>query len=141
MNQKMGEPATPDKRVEFAQQRTTLASFRTSLALDRTTLAWIRTTLTMASFGLGLIGFFRSLRQEGETAETIRLHQSAIHFGTGLVVIGLVATVIAAWSHWNSLRKLRRGEALNVQKWPLSIVIALLLSLLLLEGLWNTFNR
>jgi uncharacterized membrane protein YidH (DUF202 family) len=137
----MSEAVPPDKRVMLAQHRTTLASFRTSLALDRTTLAWIRTTLTMASFGLGLIGFFRSLRQAGETAETIRLHQSAIHFGTGLVVIGLVATVIAAWSHWSSLSKLRRGEALTVQRWPLSIVIALLLSLLLFEGLWNTLFR
>ena len=141
MNQKMSESTPPDNRVDLAQQRTTLASFRTSLSLDRTTLAWIRTTLTMASFGLGLIGFLRSLRQSGETAETIRLHQSAIHFGTGLVAIGLIATVMAAWSHWNCLRKLRRGEPLNVQKWPLSIVVALLLALLLLEGLWNTFNH
>ena len=38
-----------------------------ALALDRTTLAWIRTTLTMGTFGLGMIGFFRSLSDRAQT--------------------------------------------------------------------------
>ena len=82
-----------DPRVPLAERRTKLAAFRTSIALDRTTLAWIRTTLTMSSFGLGMIGFFRTLRQQAETPETIRMHQAAIHFGVALVLIGVAATV------------------------------------------------
>jgi inner membrane protein YidH len=74
--------SNPDPRVSLAERRTGMARFRTQLALDRTTLAWIRTTLTMATFGFGLVGFFRSLRQSNPSAEAIRLHEGAIRFGT-----------------------------------------------------------
>jgi putative membrane protein len=58
------EPPSPgDPRVDLARNRTRLAAYRTGLALDRTTLAWIRTTLTMASFGFGMVAFFRTLRE------------------------------------------------------------------------------
>jgi len=53
-----------DPWVPLAERRTGLAGFLTAQALDCTMLAWIRTTLTMNSFGLGMIAFFRSLRQE-----------------------------------------------------------------------------
>jgi uncharacterized membrane protein YidH (DUF202 family) len=39
---------------------TSMAKLRTQLSLDRTTLAWIRTALTMATFGFGLVAFFRT---------------------------------------------------------------------------------
>ena len=55
----MTQEGTPPDRTE-------LAKFRTSLALDRTTLAWIRTTLTMATFGFGMIGFFRALNEKAQ---------------------------------------------------------------------------
>ncbi len=126
-----------DPRVPLAERRTKLAAFRTSIALDRTTLAWIRTTLTMSSFGLGMIGFFRTLRQQAETPETIRMHQAAIHFGVALVLIGVAATVCVAISHLRNLRKLRRDEIPTPALWPLSITIAILLALLALAGLWS----
>ena len=118
-----------------------MAAYRTSLSLDRTTLAWIRTTLTMSSFGLGMIGFFRTLRQEGETPETIRLHQGAVHFGVALVVIGVIATVLVAISHLSMVRKLRAGEMPLPTMWPLSITISLLLALLALGGLWGFYLK
>ena len=55
-----GPPKPVDPRGNMARDRTSMASFRTQLALDRTTLAWIRTTLTTASFGFGMVAFFRS---------------------------------------------------------------------------------
>jgi len=120
--------ATPPDRTE-------LAKFRTSLALDRTTLAWIRTTLTMATFGFGMIGFFRALEEKAQTEKSQALHQAAIHFGTALVALGLLATILSGVSHWVSLRKIRCDESIPVSKWPLSITIALLLSILGLAGL------
>src|SRR5271166_2815518 len=99
-----------DPRAGLAHHRTSLATFRTKLALDKTTLAWIRTTLTMASFGFGMVAFFRSLREQSPGAETLRLHQGAIHFGLALIVLGMTATVLAGLSHWLALRRLRRGE-------------------------------
>jgi putative membrane protein len=125
----------------LAVERTELATYRTCLALDRTTLAWIRTTLTMSSFGLGLIGFFRAVQQQGETPRSIRMHEGAIHFGVMLVVIGVVATVLVAWSHLSMVRKLRAGEMPLPTMWPLSVTISFLLALLALGGLWSVFSR
>jgi putative membrane protein len=129
-----------DPRVTLAGERTEMATFRTSLALDRTTLAWVRTTLTMSSFGLGMIAFFRTIRMEANTPESVRLHEAAIHFGVALVLIGVVVTALVAVSHVSALRKLRAGEMPMAAKWPLSISLALLLALLALWAMWVTFH-
>jgi putative membrane protein len=116
------------------------AFLRTELALDRTTLAWIRTALAMASFGFGMVSFFRSLRGQSPTAEAARNLQGAIHFGTGLLVLGTLVTALAGFSHWSELRRLRTGQPLDSGKWPLAAVLALLLALLFAAGLWNLFE-
>lgn len=114
-----------------------MAGFNTKLALDRTTLAWVRTTLTMASFGFGMVAFFRSLQQGSPSAETVRLHRGAIHFGVALIVLGILAMTCASLSHWFTLRRLQRGEVPVLSPWPLSITVALLFSLIGLFGLWE----
>lgn len=135
----MAENSEGNLRAVLAGERTSFAKFRTSLALDRTTLAWIRTTLTFATFGFGMIGYFRTLRQETQTEQAVRLHQAAIQMGVALVVIGLAATILAAFSHCMALRKLRRGEQVVVSRWPLAVTIAVLISVLGLYGLWSVF--
>lgn len=132
----MTEKPESDPRTGLAGERTSFAKYRTSLALDRTSLAWIRTTLTFATFGFGMIGYFRSLAQSTHTEQAAHLHQSAIRMGVALVVIGLVATILSATSHWVALRKLRNGVQLSIAQWPLSITIAALLAVLGLYGLW-----
>ena len=134
-------PSTADPRVGLAKSRTTMAAFRTTLALDRTTLAWIRTTLAMAAFGFGLVTFFRSLRESNPSAETIGLHESAILFGTSLIVLGIAATLLAGASHLRTLRRLRRNEVPVLACWPLSVTVALLLAAATLVGLWSLFAR
>ena len=136
-----GEAVKPDPRTEFARRRTGMAGFRTQLALDRTTLAWIRTTLGMASFGFGMVGFFRSLRQQSPTAETIHLQDAAIQFGLGLIYLGILGTVLAGASHWFNLRRLRRGQELVLAAWPLSLTMAVLVAVLGLYGLWSVQTR
>jgi inner membrane protein YidH len=114
-----------------------MATFRTSLALDRTTLAWIRTTLAMTSFGLGMIGFLRTVRQQSETAETIRLHEGAIHFGLGVGGDLAWPPQCRLQSRTGPMvRVLRAGEMPLPTMWPLSITVSLLLALLALGGLW-----
>jgi len=130
------EQYSADPRVDWAHDRTGMARFRTQLALDRTTLAWIRTTITLATFGFGMIGFFRTLEEKSPSARSVQLHQGAVNFGVALVVIGVVATVLSALSQWFSLRRLRRGDQVVVTQWPLSITLAVLLSILGLTGLW-----
>lgn len=133
----MADTQEDDPRTALAGERTNLAKFRVSLALDRTTLAWIRTALTLATFGFGMIGFFRAIRQATQSEQAARLHQEAIHMGVALVVLGLVATTLAALSHWITLRRLRRGEQVSISQWPLSITIALFVAVLGLYGLWS----
>jgi putative membrane protein len=82
-----------DPKTAFAVARTSLAKYRTSLALDRTALAWVRTAVTFATFGFGMIGFFRTLEQATRSEKAMQLHRAAIHMGVALVVIGLVATL------------------------------------------------
>ncbi len=118
-----------------------MANFGTKLALDRTTLAWVRTTLTMASFGFGMVAFFRSLEQQSLNANSIRLHQGAIQMGTALILLGIVSMVLASMSHWFTLRRLRRGESPVLHQWPLSITVAMLSASLGLAGLWALFVR
>ena len=136
----MAENLESDPRTTLAGRRTGFAKFRTSLALDRTTLAWIRTTVTFATFGFGMIGYFRALEQSTHSEQATRLHRGAIHMGIGLVVIGLVATGLAAFSHWMTLRKLRSGEELVVSQWPLAITIAVFISVLGAYGLWSALT-
>lgn len=130
-----------DPRVELAGQRTSMASFQAELTLDRTTLVRVRTTLTMASFGFGMMAFFRSLRQSSSSEEMLRLHQGASAFGISLIVLGLVATVLAGLSHWFTLQRLRRGESPVLTQWPLSITVARLFVIISLLGLWAILNQ
>lgn len=125
-----------DPRTALAGKQADLANFRTQLALDRTTLAWIRTALTMGTFGFGTVGFFRTLREKSPSPETIHMHQGAILFGYGLVVLGLAATVLAGTSAWFTLRRLRRNEVPALTQWPLSITVAMLLVLVGFGALW-----
>ncbi len=124
-------------RTRLADDRTKMAVYRTHLALERTTLAWVRTALTMASFGFGMVAFFRSLRQSRQSLETARVHQVAIWFGVALVVVGIVSMALAGLSHWRTLRRLRRGETPVPSRWPLSVTVAALLAV---GGLWGLFS-
>ena len=130
-----------DPRTALAKDRTSFAKFRTQLALDRTTLAWIRTALTMATFGFGTVGFFRSLRQASQTPESVQLHASAIRFGVGLIALGVAAIVLAAIGHAVALRRLRRDEAPVLSRWPMSLTVAMLLALVGLAALWDLLSR
>jgi putative membrane protein len=78
----------PDSSSEPVLDRTHLAALRNALALDRTTLAWIRTTLTMATFGFGMIGFFRVIEEKAHSEKSAMLHQAAIKFGTAWLSLG-----------------------------------------------------
>jgi uncharacterized membrane protein YidH (DUF202 family) len=130
-----------DPTTGLAKDRTRFAKFRTQLALDRTTLAWIRTALTMATFGFGVVGFFRSLRLASPTPEAVQLHASAIRFGVALIILGVAVTVLSAITHWVALRRLRRDEAAVLTRWPLSVTVAMLLAVVGLASLWDLLSR
>ncbi|MFN5467255.1 MAG: YidH family protein [Pirellulaceae bacterium] len=133
-----------DPRVELALERTEMANFRTQLALDRTTLAWIRTALTFATFGFGLISYFRSLSMAPVPAGSTlgkdysRLLQEATIAGRALLIVGIVSMGITVLSHWGAIRRLRSGKPPHLHPWPLSIIVALLVAIMGIGGLWLT---
>ena len=61
--------------------------------------------------------------------------------GTGLIILGIVAMLLAAASHWFTLRRLRREESPVLTQWPLTITVALLFAIIGLSGLWALFAR
>jgi putative membrane protein len=85
------------------------------------------------------VGFFRTIRAANQTPEAIQLHESAIRFGVTLVVLGIAATSMSAVAHWFALGRLRRDEAPALGRWPLSITLALLVSILGLVSLAALF--
>ena len=125
-------PDSVDPRVKLARQRTSLATYRTRLALDRTTLA-------IASFGFGMVAFFRPIQERSPSPETIWLHRSAIRMGTTLRLLEFAGAVLAGLSHWFTLRTLRRGESPGWSQWPLSVTVAILNAVIGLLGLWELF--
>lgn len=133
-----GNPdATPS--TTLASRRTSFAEFRTSLALERTTLAWIRTTGTFATFGFGMIGFFRALELSTHSEHAEQLHLGAVRMGVALVVLGLAATIFASFEPVRALDRLRRRQELSIAHRPLSGTVAVLLALLGFYGLWSVF--
>ena len=70
-----------------------------------------------------------------QTPEAAQLHHAAIRFGEWLVLAGIVATVLSGFSHWKTLRRMERGELPHAARWPLSITVALFVTLLGAAGL------
>jgi putative membrane protein len=130
------EAERPDPSVPLAQMRTSMASYRTLLALDRTALAWIRTTLAMASFGFGMVAFFRGMEAQATSERLARLHQGAVWFGMGILLVGIIAMVVSSGTYWRAYRKLLRDEAPELTHWPMSITVALLTAVIGVAGFW-----
>ncbi len=129
MTDPVTDPAAKDPRIDLARERTALAH-------DRTTLAWIRTALTFATFGLGMIGFFRTLAQSSHDPHAAELHRFAVQLGVALLVTGLVSLLVAAAAHVRALGRLRRGEPPALDALPLAVGVAVLVALCCLYGLW-----
>lgn len=83
----------------------------------------------------------RTFREKSPTPEAVHLHQGASRFGLSLVVLGTVATVLTGASHWLALRRLRRDEPLALTQWPLSVTVAMLLSVFGLLAPWAVVER
>ena len=128
----MGREGAPESTRTALQQK---------LALDRTMLAWIRTALSMATFGFGIVAFFRGWSAlYPESQKVARLYGEALFFGAALLVLSIAALIASGLSHVRTLRKLRRGETAAIAKWPLSVSMAMMLALLGLVGVWLVFR-
>lgn len=105
---------------------------RIYFAAERTLLAWVRTGLAMMGFGFVVARFGLFLRELAAVREAARPSHStpSLWVGTTLVVLGVAVSLLAAFRHWRTLRRLNRGEPLRFGPISLGIVVALVMGLL-----------
>ena len=107
---------------------TMLAVERTRLAHERTLIAWLRTAISMISFGFTIYKFFQAQADHGAAA--VKRLLGPREFALVMIGIGLVALVLAAYQHRQSMTRLRaESDRITV---PISIgmVVAVLFSVL-----------
>jgi uncharacterized protein (DUF302 family)/uncharacterized membrane protein YidH (DUF202 family) len=102
------------------------------LAAERTFLAWIRTGLALMGFGfvVARFGLFLQAMQMGQP--NLPLHHLGLSpwFGTALIVLGVIVTLVCALNHIRLIQKLNRGEYKSPGPSFLGITVAIILSLL-----------
>jgi putative membrane protein len=105
---------------------------RVRLAGERTLLAWIRTGVAMMGFGFVVARFGLFLHELAAAGHT-RLPAStglSLWIGTGLVLLGVAVTALAAFQHARFLRHLNRGDAYQPPRWSLGILVSGVLAVL-----------
>ncbi len=102
---------------------------RTFFAAERTLLAWVRTALAMMGFGFVVARFGLFLRELAAVGNRpIPRFGWSLGIGTALVAIGVAVSLLAAFQHLRTIRRLREGRPLQFNAWSLGVVLAGLLS-------------
>ena len=97
------------------------------LANERTFLAWIRTTIAVVSSGFVLARFLPALPTEAE-GPTFRLAAKGRFLGIGMIVLGAILTVLAAWRYDTVNREIEDGRVKTDRAlvWFVTVAIAIL---------------
>jgi putative membrane protein len=105
---------------------------RIYFAAERTLLAWVRTGMAMMGFGFVVARFGLFLR-EVASVRGAPVHQHSgvsLGLGTTLVIFGVLVNFYAAIRHWQTVRRLGRGETLHFDPWSLGTWAAIFMGLL-----------
>ena len=120
------QASNPEGRVQGAEDP------RVRFAAERTLLAWVRTGLALMGFGFVVARFGLFLREMALANQATPAHSFAwsLWIGTGLVVLGVAVSLLAAAEHRRILRRLNRGEDYVAPRWSLGLVVSVLLAAL-----------
>jgi putative membrane protein len=105
---------------------------RVYFAAERTLLAWVRTGLAMMGFGFVVARFGLFLREIAavHAVSPPQQHGISLWVGTGLVGVGVAVNVVAAIQHWQTIRRLKKGQPLRFHPLSLGVIVALLVGLI-----------
>jgi uncharacterized protein (DUF302 family)/uncharacterized membrane protein YidH (DUF202 family) len=112
-----------------ATQKATLGDY---LAAERTLLAWIRTGLALMGFGfvVARFGLFLEQLQAIRGAPSTEHLGLSLWFGTALIAVGVLVSVLAGVHHMRLVRRLDDGESGRPHRAIEAVVIAFLLALI-----------
>ncbi len=90
-------------------------------ANERTFLAWLRTSIAMMSFGFVIARFGLFLREMGlvlaRQEPPLRSVINSQNVGVALIVLGVAATVGAAWRYEQVYAQIERGDFKPTRRW------------------------
>jgi len=114
-------------------RKVTNEEFRMLLQLETSLLGWQRTSLSLMGFGFVIARFGLFLR-EIAVAGQMHVHSNnwltAVNTltGTCLIFLGIAVLLIAVRNHQHTVDRLMRGELPMPSRWPVSIILSLILA-------------
>jgi putative membrane protein len=102
------------------------------LAAERTFLAWIRTALSLMGFGFVVARFGLFLRelQAVEPHHVVKAPGLSLWFGTALIGLGIVVSILSSVQHIQLIADLQRGSERFARPSRTGVIIAILLAIL-----------
>jgi uncharacterized protein (DUF302 family)/uncharacterized membrane protein YidH (DUF202 family) len=118
----MNAPPNPSPRAALSDY----------LAAERTLLAWIRTGLALMGFGfvVARFGLFLQQLKIMESPSAVQSYGLSLWFGTGLIVLGVVANILGGLHHLRLVRELDRGDTFHSRPSTPAVAVTFLLALL-----------